>query len=116
MSATTYVILVNLPLLTLGMGAICAIFWSQNGYVSVLGRGSPLDMRLVGAAAMFGVWLLLSVGSLALAFFGGLVIFYLLLFWLGRAAAGAGAILILALLACIPFFWGWMLLKPAVRR
>jgi hypothetical protein len=70
-------------------------------------------MRLIGAAAMFGVWLLLTVGSLCLAFGGGLLAFYLVLFWLGRLAAAVWAILALAFLACIPFFWGWVLLRRA---
>ncbi len=116
MDATTYVILVDLPLLMLGLGVICVIAWNRSGGVSVMGEGSPLGMRLTGMATMLGLWLLLTVASLCLAFGGGVVVFYLLLFWLGHAAAGVGAILLVALLACIPFLWGWVLLRPAERQ
>jgi hypothetical protein len=117
MDGTTYIILVDLPLLAFALGVIGAIAWNRNGgAVSILGRGSPLDMRLVGIAAMFGLWLMLSLASICLAFFGGLVVFYLLLFWLGHAAAWIGVVLILTFLVSIPFFWGWALLRSGQQR
>ncbi len=117
MDTTTYIMVVNLPLLMLGLGVISIIAWNRNGGTAVIrGKDSSLDVRLVGMATMFGLWLLLTVSSLCLAFFGGLVVFCLLLFWVGEDTAAVGAILLVALLASIPFLWGWALLRPAARR
>ena len=112
MGTTTYVLLVNVPLLMLGAGVTAAIAWHRNGGAGyILGKGSPIDVRLVGMATMFGMWLLLTVSSLCLAFVSGLVVVSLLLLWLGGHAAAVGAILLVASLACIPFLWGWALLR-----
>jgi hypothetical protein len=117
MDTTTYVLLVDMPLLMLGLGLIAIVAWNRSGGIaSILGKGSTSDMRLVGMATMFGLWLLLTVSSLCLAFGGGLVVFCLLLFWVGGSAAAAAAILLAAFLACIPFLWGWALLRPAARH
>ncbi len=117
MDTTTYVLLVDLPLLVLGLGVISAIAWNRNGgTAAILGRGSSLDARLAGMATLFGLWLLLTLSSLCLTFAGGLVVFCLLLFWLGHGAAAVGAFLVVAALACIPFIWGWALLRPVARR
>ena len=117
MDVTTYVLLVDLPLLMLGLGVICAIAWNRSGgAVSIVGKDSPLGMRLSGMATMFGLWLLLTVASLCLAFGAGLVVFCVLLFWLGGHTAAAWAMLLVVLLACIPFLWGWALSRQAVWR
>ncbi|MDO8615003.1 MAG: hypothetical protein Q7T33_04620 [Dehalococcoidia bacterium] len=117
MDGTICVFLVDLPLLTLVLAVIGVIAWNRNGgAMSVLGRGIPMDMKFVGIAAMVVLWLLLSVASMCLAFLGGLVVFYVLLFWLGHVAASIGAVLILTFLASIPFFWGWALLRSGEQR
>lgn len=115
MDAATYVILVDLPLLIVGAGVIFAIAWNRND-IAVLGRHGSVNSRLLGMSAMLGVWLLLTIASLGIGFLGGILVFYVTLFWLGRAAAWAAATLVLALLASIPFLWGWALLRPAVWR
>lgn len=117
MDGTTYIILVDLPLLALALATICAIAWNRNGgAVSILGKSNPLDVKILGIASMFGLWLLLSVVSIFLTFAVGLVAFYVLLFWVGRLAAGTGAILLTALLVSIPYLWGRALLKSGARR
>ena len=117
MDSTIYVILVDLPLLIFGLGVIFAIAWNRNGgAVSVIGKGSPLNMRLAGIAAMFGLWLMLTVASIWLAFCVGIVAFLVLLFWVGRAAAAVGAILLGAGLVSIPFLWGWALFRSGAQR
>ncbi len=117
MNGMSDVILVDLPLLMLGMGVIGAIAWNRNGGVtSILSKSSPAAVKFAGIAALIGLWLLLTAASIWSAFLGGSVVCYLLLFWLGRAAAAAGLILLWALLVSIPFFWGWAVLRPVVRR
>jgi len=117
MNGMSQVILIDLPLLMLGMGVIGAIAWNRNGSVtSVLSKGSPAGVKLAGIAALIGLWVLLTAASIWAAFLGGSVVCYLLLFWLGRAAAVVGLILLWALLVSIPFFWGWAVLRPVVRR
>lgn len=117
MDTTTYVLLVDMPLLMLGLGVIATIAWNRNGGIaSIVGKGNPTDMRLVGIATLFGLWLLLTVSSLCLAFGGGLVVFCILLFWVGSHAAAALAVLLAVFLACIPFLWGWALLRPVARH
>lgn len=117
MNGMSHVILVELPLLMLGMGVIGVIAWNRNGGVmSILSKGTPAAVKLAGIAVLIGLWLLLTAASIWSAFLGGFVVSHLLLFWLGRAAAGVGLILLGALLVSIPFFWGWAILRPAVRR
>ena len=112
MDSSTYVILIDLPLLALVIGVVGAVVWNRNGgSTAILGRDSSIDTRLIGVAAMFALWLLVSLASIWLAFLGGLMLFYALLFWLGQAAAWVGAITILTFLVSIPFLWGWALLK-----
>ncbi len=116
MDTSTYVIMVDLPLLILGLGVVFAVVWNKNG-VGVLGRHSHhFNTRVLGMSAMLGVWLLLTIASLGLGFLGGMLLLYLVLFSLGRAAAWIATVLILAFLASIPFLWGWALLRPAVWR
>ena len=117
MDGTSRVFLVDLPLLMLGVGVIGAIAWNRNGAtVSSLNNGRSAGVRLAGIAAVVGLWLLLTAVSVWVVFLGGFVVCHLLLFWLGRAAAGAGLILLGGLLVSIPFVWVWALWKPAMRR
>ncbi len=117
MDGTSHVFLIDLPLLTLVLGVIGAIAWNRSGNVLPrLGRDGPVAARVARIAALASLWLLLTVASLWSVFLGGFVVCYLLLFWFGRAGAGTGLILLGALLVSIPFFWGWVVLRPAMRR
>lgn len=117
MDALTYVVFVVLPLLMLGLGVIYTIAWNRTGTAAdMVGKGSPLATRLVGMGTVFGLWLTLTAASVCLVFLGGLTVLYILLFWVGRAAAGVGIILLLALLLSIPLFWGWALSRPSALR
>jgi hypothetical protein len=117
MNTTAYILLVNVPLLILGSVAIAAVVWNRNGgTAAILGKGSPLDVRLFGMATGFALWLLLTVSTECLAFVSGLLVFSLLLYWLGEYVASAGAMLLVAVLVCIPFLWGWALLRQVVRH
>jgi hypothetical protein len=111
MDGSTYVLLIDLPILTLVLGLGAAIAWNRNGGALVLAKGNHWDMKLMGMAAMVVLWLVVTMASLWLAFLGGLVVFYGLLFNLGQAAAWIGAVGIILFMVSIPILWAWAILK-----
>ena len=111
MDGSTYVLLIDLPLLALVLGLGAAIAWNRNGGALVLGKGNSWDMRVIGIGAMVVLWIMVTMASLWLAFLAGLVIFYGLLFNIGQAAAWVGAISIIAFMVAIPILWAWAILK-----
>jgi hypothetical protein len=116
MNEMSYVMLFNLPALILGLGVVCAVAWRQNGgRLSALGHHGSLGLRILGVTTMFGLWLVLTLSSLLLAFGAGLVVFTILLFWLGGHVAAVSAVLIVSFLASIPFLWGWALMRPEAQ-
>jgi hypothetical protein len=117
MDSTTTFIILDLPLLMLGAGVLGTIAWNRNGTaVAALGRASPVGARLLVLAMALAAWFVLTVTSVWLAFLYGFFLCHLLLFWVGRLAAGAGLILLALLILSIPLNWGWLLLRPAIRR
>lgn len=117
MNNTMGFMVLELPLLMLGAGVIGAIAWNRNGNsVSVLSRATTAGNRMIVAASALAAWLLLTAISIWLAFLYGLLACHLLLFWLGRLAAGTGFIFLGGVIVSIPFIWGWAILKPTVRH
>lgn len=118
MDATSVILLVMLPLFLLWAAVVATCAWRQNGGVRRwLGRGRPegcaVHLKLLVIVALASVWLLLTITSLWCTFLGALIVVHLLYFSLGLIGAWVGLIAAGALLACISFAWGRVILSAA---
>jgi len=117
MDGNTGFMIIEVPLLVLAAGVIGTIAWNRNGNaVSMMSRASPITSRLVVAAGALALWTVLTATSIWLAFLYGFLVCHVLLFWVGRLAAGMGLILLGVFIVAVPFIWGWALWRPTVRH
>lgn len=110
---------VLLPFFLLAEAVAATFAWRLSGRglprPAVVRADKPLYARLLGMAASGGLWLLLTAVSLWCAFLVAFVVVHGLLFSLGLVAAWAGLVAAGAVLVCIPFAWGWVILSEARR-
>jgi hypothetical protein len=117
MDRTTSFIVLELPLLLLSAGLVGTAAWHSNGTAAtVLGKASPVATRLLATAGLLALWVVLTITSVWLALLYGMFVCHMLLFWLGRLAAGAALTLLGLVVVAIPFAWGWALFRPGVRH
>ncbi|HEU4760067.1 MAG TPA: hypothetical protein VFT91_08830 [Dehalococcoidia bacterium] len=118
MNATDGMLLVQLPVMMVVASVVTMVALRRNGgtlpLLTVNGSMRP-RARIAGMAALAGLWLALTVVTMWCAFLGGFVAVHLLLFWVGRAAAALGLIVLAVVLVSIPFVWGWAILRTAVH-
>jgi len=112
-------LLFQLPVFFVAVGIVALYAWYRHG-AALPPRARALRdgrrrLRLPWAAALIGVWFLLTLVSAWIVFLIGGFLSHVLLFWFGSAAAGIGLLALGLTLVSVPFLWAWAIFRPAAR-
>ena len=112
-------LLFQIPVFFIAVGIVALYAWYRSGAAlppqARALRDGRRRLRLPWAAALIGVWFLLTTVSAWIVFLIGGFVSHVLLFWLGSAAAAMGLIALGLTLVSVPFLWAWAIFRPAVR-
>ena len=112
-------LLFQIPVFFTAVGIVALYAWYRSGAAlppqARALRNGRRRLRLPWAAALIGVWFLLSVVSAWIVFLIGGFVSHVLLFWFGSAAAGIALLALGLTLLSVPFLWAWAIFRPAVR-
>ena len=112
-------LLFQIPVFFIAVGIVAVYAWYRSGAAlppqARALRDGRRRLRLPWAAALIGVWFLLTTVSAWIVFLTGGFVCHVLLFWFGSVAAVLGLLALGLTLVSLPFLWGWAIFRQAVR-